>query len=81
MQRLGAGRAQPGGPVSAHAGIESHAKIGDKLESGQPIFTIFSEEEHLLEEPYRMLERTVELGDRPLAREPLLREVVRQSPA
>ena len=45
VQRLGAGRAKPGDPVSAHAGIESHAKLGDKLEAGQPIFTLFSEDE------------------------------------
>ena len=59
VQRLGAGRARPGDPVSAHAGIESHAKIGDRVEAGQALFTLFSEEEALIEEPYRMLEGTV----------------------
>ncbi len=44
VQRLGAGRSKPGDPVSAHAGIESHAKLGTKLEAGQPIFTLFSED-------------------------------------
>jgi hypothetical protein len=39
-----AGRAVPGGPVSAHAGIESHAKLGDRLTAGQPIFTLFTED-------------------------------------
>jgi len=76
VQRLGAGRARPGDPVSAHAGIESHAKIGDRVEVGQALFTLFSEEEALLEEPYRMLEATVEIGavrPEPL---PLVREVV-----
>jgi hypothetical protein len=34
VQRLGAGRSRPGDAVSAHAGIESHAKIGDKLAAG-----------------------------------------------
>jgi pyrimidine-nucleoside phosphorylase len=76
VQRLGAGRAKPGDPVSAHAGIESHAKIGDKLQAGDPIFTLFSEEEALLAEPYRMLEATVQLAELPVKPEPLIREVL-----
>jgi pyrimidine-nucleoside phosphorylase len=77
VQRLGAGRARPGDPVSAHAGIESHAKIGDRVEVGQALFTLFSEDEALLEEPYRMLEATVEIGAVRPERLPLVREVVR----
>jgi pyrimidine-nucleoside phosphorylase len=76
VQRLGAGRARPGDPVSAHAGIESHAKLGDWVEAGQPVFTLFSEEAARLEEPYRMLEATVEIGDAKPERQPLVREVV-----
>jgi thymidine phosphorylase len=76
VQRLGAGRARPGDPVSAHAGIESHAKLGDWMEAGQPVFTMFSEDEALLEEPYRMLEETVEIGDVKPDKQPLVLEVV-----
>jgi pyrimidine-nucleoside phosphorylase len=76
VQRLGAGRARPGDPVSAHAGIESHAKLGDKLAAGQPIFTLFSEDEALLDEPYKMLEATVVIADAPPNRQPLIREVI-----
>jgi pyrimidine-nucleoside phosphorylase len=79
VQRLGAGRARPGDPVSAHAGIESHAKIGDRLEAGQALFTLFSEDERLLEEPYRMLEATVQIADERPKIMPLVREVVRAS--
>ncbi|MBW4039486.1 MAG: thymidine phosphorylase [Acidobacteria bacterium] len=77
VQRLGAGRARPGDPVSAHAGIESHAKVGDWIEAGGAIFTLFSEDEALLAEPYRMLEATVRLEDAPPERQSLVREVVR----
>jgi pyrimidine-nucleoside phosphorylase len=77
VQRLGAGRARPGDPVSAHAGIESHAKIGDRVEVGQALFTLFSEDEALLDEPTRMLEATVQIGDVRPERLPLVREVVR----
>ena len=59
VQRLGAGRAKPGDPVSAHAGIEMHAKLGDKLEQGQPLVTLFSEDDALLDEPEAMLRDTL----------------------
>jgi pyrimidine-nucleoside phosphorylase len=78
VQRLGAGRAKPGDPVSAHAGIESHAKLGDKLEPGQPLFTLFSEDESLLTEPEQMLRDTLEITDTPPVRQPLIREVITQ---
>jgi pyrimidine-nucleoside phosphorylase len=77
VQRLGAGRARPGDPVSAHAGIESHAKIGDRVEVGQALFTLFSEDEALLEEPYRMLQETVQIGNQRPVSMPLVREVIR----
>jgi len=76
VQRLGAGRAKPGDPVSAHAGIESHAKLGDKLAEGQPIFTLFSEDEALLDEPYQMLQATVVIADAPPEKLPLVREII-----
>jgi pyrimidine-nucleoside phosphorylase len=78
VQRLGAGRTKPGDPVSAHAGIESHLKLGQKIEAGQPLFTLFSEEEALLEEPYRMLEATLSIADAPPQKMPLVREIVRK---
>jgi len=76
VQRLGAGRTKPGEPVSAHAGIESHAKLGTKLAAGDPIFTLFSEDAALLDEPYRMLEETVQIAGTPPQLQPLVREIV-----
>ncbi|WP_263379854.1 thymidine phosphorylase [Granulicella paludicola] len=76
VQRLGAGRAVPGGPVSAHVGIESHAKLGDRLTAGQPIFTLFTEDPALLDEPYAMLQATVTLTDTPPTPQLLIREIV-----
>jgi len=76
VQRLGAGRTKPGDPVSAHAGIESHAKIGTHLNIGDPIFTLFSEDEALLAEPYRMLEATVSISDIGVEPQPLIREIL-----
>jgi pyrimidine-nucleoside phosphorylase len=59
VQRLGAGRAKPGDPVSAHAGIEMHIKLGEYARPGQPLITLFSEDESLLNEPREMLRNTL----------------------
>ena len=65
VQRLGAGRTRPGDPVSAHAGIEMHAKLGDRLEAGQPLITLFSENATLLDEPEVMLRETLKIAPTP----------------
>jgi pyrimidine-nucleoside phosphorylase len=76
VQRLGAGRAKPGDPVSAHAGIEMHAKLGDKIEAGQPLVTLFSEDPEFLDEPEAMLRETLQIEQTPPRLQPLIREVV-----
>jgi len=77
VQRLGAGRAKPGDPVSAHAGIESHVKLGDQVVEGQPLFTLFSEDPKLLDEPEEMLRNTLQIAAVPARRHPLIREIIR----
>jgi pyrimidine-nucleoside phosphorylase len=82
VQRLGAGRAKPGDPVSAHAGIEMHVKLGDKLEVNQPLVTLFSEEETLLNEPEAMLRETLQITPTPPKLQPLIRETItKKTPA
>ncbi len=76
VQRLGAGRINPGEPVSAHAGIEMHAKLGDRLESGQPLVTLFSEDAALLDEPESMLRETLKISAEPPQPISLIREII-----
>ncbi len=76
VQRLGAGRAKPADPVDAHAGIESHAKLGDRIEAGQPLFTLFSSDERLLDEPEQMLSETIRIEPDAPVKQPLIREIV-----
>ena len=76
VQRLGAGRAKPGDPVSAHAGIEMHAKLGSKLEKGQPLATLFSEDAAMLKEPEAMLRETLQIAPTPPKLQPLIREAI-----
>jgi pyrimidine-nucleoside phosphorylase len=78
VQRLGAGRTRPGDPVSAHAGIEMHVKLGDRVQEGQPLVTLFSEDSTLLDEPEAMLRETLQIADTPPLPIPLIREIVRQ---
>jgi pyrimidine-nucleoside phosphorylase len=82
VQRLGAGRAKPGDPVSAHAGIEMHAKLGDKLEANQPLVTLFAEDAALLDEPEAMLRETLQIAQTPPKLQPLIREIItKKNPA
>jgi pyrimidine-nucleoside phosphorylase len=76
VQRLGAGRSHPGDPVSAHAGIEMHAKLGDRVTAGQPLVTLFTEDSALLAEPEQMLRDSLTISPEPPTKIPLIREVV-----
>jgi pyrimidine-nucleoside phosphorylase len=76
VQRLGAGRAKPGDPVSMHAGIESHAKLGDHVEEGESIFTLFSEDEALLDCPEEMLRQTLRIMVDAPTLQPLVHEII-----
>jgi pyrimidine-nucleoside phosphorylase len=76
VQRLGAGRARPGDPVSAHAGLEVHRKLGSAVEEGEPIFTLFAEDAALLEEPVRLILDTLEIAPEPAGAGPLIAEIL-----
>jgi len=76
VQRLGAGRTKPGGPVSAHAGIEVHAKLGDRIAANQPLVTLFAEDEALLAEPLELLRAAYTITAAPPEPQPQLIEVI-----
>lgn len=76
VQRLGAGRTRPGDPVSVHAGIEMHAKSCDRIEAGQPLVTLFTEDATLLDEPEQMLRDTLQISQTRPAPIPLIREII-----
>ncbi|WP_263383409.1 thymidine phosphorylase [Granulicella arctica] len=76
VQRLGAGRTTPGEPVSAAAGIEMHAKLGTWIEAGQPLCTLFSDDASLIDEPFTMLRRTLQIADQSPVRQPIVRSII-----
>ena len=76
VQRLGAGRTRPGEPVAAHAGIEMHAKIGARVEAGEPIATLFSNDALLLDEPKEMIRSAITFSEAPPKPHPLIRKII-----
>ena len=57
--RLGAGRSKQGEKVQAGAGIEMHAKPGNYIEAGAPLFTLHTDEAPRFERALEVLEGAV----------------------
>jgi pyrimidine-nucleoside phosphorylase len=76
VQRLGAGREQAGEPVSAMAGIELHAKVGDHVEAGQLLYTMFADEARRLDEPATLLLKATLIGDEKMPLRPLVMDTI-----
>ena len=62
--RLGAGRARPQDPVQHAAGIDLHAKPGDEVVEGQPLFTLSADEPERFERALEALEGSWAVGAR-----------------
>ena len=76
VQRLGAGREKAGEPVAAHAGFELFAKLGSRIEAGQPLCMMFADEEARFAEAERLLTGALVLGEGPAEMPPLIGEVL-----
>ncbi|MGB0125847.1 MAG: hypothetical protein WBP63_20550, partial [Silvibacterium sp.] len=76
VQRLGAGREKAGEPVAANAGIEMHAKLGSSIRSGQPLCTMFTDEEARFAEAEQLLGKTISIEDAPVEPPPLIGEIL-----
>ena len=59
---LGAGRTKKGEPIDFAVGIMVHAKVGDGVEQGQPIFTIHARDERTLEDAKNRLKNAVTIA-------------------
>lgn len=73
---LGGGRAKKGDPIDYAVGIVLQAKIGDRVEAGQPLLTIHANDEHLLAEVSQRLLAAYTWSDDPVQPPPLLRRIV-----
>jgi thymidine phosphorylase len=61
--RLGAGRARKEDPVDHAAGIDLHAKPGDAVAKGQPLFTMHTDEPARFERAIEALDGAYRIGD------------------
>ena len=73
---LGAGRNRKEDAIDPTAGIILHAKTGDAVEKGQPIATLYTSREALLDVAAEALLKATEIGAEPPARRPLIFGVV-----
>jgi thymidine phosphorylase len=60
--RLGAGRARKEDPVSPGAGVQMHAKPGDLVTGGAPLFTLHADDETRFERALDALKQAVDIG-------------------
>ena len=61
--RLGAGRSRQGEKLSLGAGIEIHAKPGEKVVAGQPVFTLHADESARFERALEALNGAIEISE------------------
>src|SRR5690349_3975964 len=61
--RLGAGRARQAGPVQAGAGVVWHARPGDTVTEGEPLFTLLTDEPERFDRALASLEGGYDIGD------------------
>ena len=59
--RLGAGRARKEDPVQAGAGVQMHAKPGDRVTEGDPLLTLHTDEPERFERALASLEGGIEI--------------------
>jgi pyrimidine-nucleoside phosphorylase len=76
VQRSGAGRTVPGEVVSAHAGVETHKKLGDPVAAGDTLFTVYVEQEARLQPVAEILSRCFTLSAQPPSPQPLIYKVI-----
>jgi pyrimidine-nucleoside phosphorylase len=76
VQRLGAGREKAGEPVAAHAGLEMLAKLGDRIEAGEPLCIMFTDEDERFAEAEQLLRDAISIEDEVLKVPTLISEIV-----
>lgn len=74
--KIRAGRARASDPIEPTAGIAFHAKIGDRVAAGEPLFTLTGADPRLLESVAAELKSTCLIGTDPASPVPLIHEVL-----
>ncbi len=73
---LGGGRSKKGDPVDHSVGIVLQAKIGDRVEAGQPLLTIYANDEGQMAEAQRRLLAAYAWSEEPVSPPPLIGQII-----
>ena len=73
---LGAGRERKGEPIDHAVGVVLHRKVGDYVNQGQPLLTIYANDETRLAEARERLLAACEWSEEPVKPPPLIRRIV-----
>ncbi len=76
---LGGGRAKKGDRIDHAVGVVLQAKIGDRVEEGQPLFTIHANDEAKLPGARQRLLAAYQFSDESVKPPPLLHQIIGQS--
>jgi pyrimidine-nucleoside phosphorylase len=74
---LGAGRAKKGDPIDHAVGIIVHHKVGDQVERGEPLLTLYASRELAINEALGHLGSALEISKTPVEPLPLFYDVIR----
>jgi pyrimidine-nucleoside phosphorylase len=69
---LGAGRERKGDPIDLAVGVVLHARVGERIEPGQPLLTIHANDARRLEDARRLLETGIAVSATPVESPPLI---------
>ncbi|PIS10126.1 MAG: thymidine phosphorylase [Bdellovibrio sp. CG10_big_fil_rev_8_21_14_0_10_47_8] len=70
--QIRAGRSKTTDVIEPTAGIEFHAKVGDRIEKGQPLFSVYGADQALIRSTEKFLRATTLIGDQKVNPQPLI---------
>ena len=73
---LGGGREKKGDPIDHAVGIVHHKKVGDRIEKGEPLLTIYANDEGRLERAHSQLLSAIRLSYEPVAPPPHTHKII-----
>jgi pyrimidine-nucleoside phosphorylase len=74
--RIHAGREKAEDKIEPTAGVEFHCKVGDQVQSGEPLFTLYGAQLDLLNQAAPYLEKTITLAEKKIAKQDLIWKVL-----
>ncbi len=78
---LGGGRERKGDPIDHAVGVLMRARVGDRVEAGQPLCDVYANDRERLARAQARLARAFTIGLEPVTPPPLIHEVMRARPA